>query len=84
MVLDAQWAMEFDVEDALYYTLPQGAVKENEAFLPRLYYWQPAMPLKGTDYRGMLCSVPLVDSRGNVFGVCGFEVSHCAVDCVTA
>jgi DNA-binding CsgD family transcriptional regulator len=75
MVLDAQWAMEFDIEDASYYALPQKAAKENEAFLPRLYYWQPAMALKGTDYRGMLCSVPLADSKGYVFGVCGFEVS---------
>ena len=74
MVLDAQWAMEFDIEDEPYYNLPQKAVRENPAFLPRLYYWQSALPLKGTDYRGMLCSAPLVDSRGNTFGVCGFEV----------
>jgi len=74
MVLDAQWAMEFDIEDEPYYNFPQKAVRENHAFLPRLYYWQSALPLKGTDYRGMLCSAPLVDSHGNTFGVCGFEV----------
>jgi len=74
IVLDAQWAMEFDIEDEPYYNLPQKAARENPAFLPRLYYWQSARPLKGTDYRGMLCSAPLVDSRGDTFGVCGFEV----------
>ena len=75
IVLDAQWMMEFDIENAPWYSLPQKAAKEVPAFLPRLYYWQPAEALKGTTYKGMLCSAPLVDTNGNVFGVCGFEIS---------
>jgi DNA-binding CsgD family transcriptional regulator len=75
IVLDAQWTMEFDVEDARWFRLPQEAAWEASDSAPRLYYWQPAGNLKGTNYRGMLCSAPLVDSGGNVFGVCGFEVS---------
>ncbi len=74
-VLDAQWTMEFDVEDAPYYDLPQKVGAEHRAFLSRLCYWQPATVIKGTSYKAMLCSVPLVDSNGTVFGVCGFEVS---------
>ncbi len=75
VVLDAQWAMEFDVEGADYYFRPQKMAGEFPAFLRRLYYWQPAAVFRGTNYRAMLCSVPLVDSDGAVFGVCGFEVS---------
>jgi len=31
--------------------------------------------LPGTSENVLLCSIPLIDSQGNVFGVCGFEVS---------
>jgi DNA-binding CsgD family transcriptional regulator len=43
--------------------------------LSRLYYWSPAVTLPGCSEEVMLCSVPLIDSNGNVFGVCGFEIS---------
>ena len=74
--LHSQWNMEFDISDAPYYHLPMEQAAQ-DVFLPlsRLYYWSPAVMLPGTSEEVMLCSVPLIDSQGNPFGVCGFEVS---------
>lgn len=73
--LHAQWAMEFDISDAPYYRLPMEQAASKRIPLTRLYYWSPAFTLPGTSEEVMLCSIPLIDSRGNVFGICGFEVS---------
>jgi DNA-binding CsgD family transcriptional regulator/uncharacterized protein YneF (UPF0154 family) len=76
--LHAQWKMEFDINniDAPYYHRPIDAANLNpELPLSRLYYWSPAFKLPGTSEDIMLCSVPLIDSRGHVFGVCGLEIS---------
>lgn len=73
--LHAQWKMEFDVGDAPYYRLPMKKAAEKKLPLSRLYYWSLSTILPGTSEESMLCSVPLLDSEGNVFGVCGFEVS---------
>jgi DNA-binding CsgD family transcriptional regulator len=75
MNLHAQWKMEFDVSDAPYYYRPiETAVNRKELPLSRLYFWTHAK-LLDTSEEVLLCSVPLVDSKGNVFGVCGLEVS---------
>ncbi len=74
--LHAQWKMEFDVSDASYYHRPiETADLNKDLQLSRLYYWCPAQALPDTSEEVMLCSVPLIDSSGNVFGVCGFEIS---------
>lgn len=73
--LHAQWSMEFDIGNAAYYRLPMEQAARQTLPLSRLYYWSPAITLPGTSEEVMLCSVPLIDSNGNVFGVCGFEVS---------
>lgn len=74
--LDTQWKMEFDVRQAPYYHLPMEAARlHQELPLSRLYYWTPATTLPDTSDEVMICSVPLIDSQGNVFGVCGFDVS---------
>lgn len=74
--LHAQWKMEFDVSAAPYYRLPLTAAASNpELPLSRLYYWSPTLTLPDTSEEVMLCSVPLIDSQGNIFGVCGFEIS---------
>lgn len=74
--LHAQWKMEFDVSDALYYQQPVNAARANNKLpLSRLYYWSHVFTLPDTSEEVMLCSVPLIDSRGNVFGVCGIEMS---------
>ena len=73
--LHSQWRMEFEVSDAPYYHAPVDAAKNTELPLSRLFYWSHALMLPGTTEQVMLCSAPLIDSEGNVFGVCGFEVS---------
>lgn len=72
-----QWKMEFDISDADYYNVTLKTAVE-ESFLPlsRLYYWCPKTRLPDDSENAMLCCVPLIDSSGNVFGVCGFEVSE--------
>lgn len=73
--LHSQWRMEFDVKDALYYSNPIAAASDHKALpVSRLYYWSNAITLPGSNEKVMLCSAPLIDSQGNVFGVCGFEV----------
>lgn len=73
--LHVQWSMEFDVSDAPYYHIPMQEASKSKLPLSRLYYWSPAVTLPGCSEEVMLCSVPLIDSNGNVFGVCGFEIS---------
>lgn len=74
--LHAQWRMEFDIHDASYYHRPMDAAHFNpKTPLSRLYYWCPALMLPGTSEEVMICSIPLIDSHGHVFGVCGFEIS---------
>ena len=75
--LHAQWSMEFDVSDAPYYTFPMEAAKNMGAGTPLsyLYYWSPPQYLPNTNEEVMLCSVPLIDSNDNIYGVCGFEIS---------
>lgn len=73
--LHAQWNMEFDISEAPYYHLPMDHASKELLPLSRLYYWSPTFTLPGTSEEIMLCSAPLIDSQGNVFGVCGFEVS---------
>ncbi|NLB88710.1 MAG: helix-turn-helix transcriptional regulator [Syntrophomonadaceae bacterium] len=73
--LHTEWQMEFDVREAPYYHLPMQAPINNDIPLSRLYYWSPVLTLPNTSQEVMLCSVPLIDSQGNVFGVCGLEVS---------
>lgn len=74
--LHSQWKMEFDISNATYYHRPIAEANLNNSLpLSRLYYWSTAFVLPDTSEEVMLCSVPLIDSKGNVFGVCGFEVS---------
>lgn len=73
--LNSQWTMEMDTREADYYKLPLEQSKRYRLPLSRLYYWSHSLTLPGTSEEVMLCSIPLMDSKGNVFGVCGFEVS---------
>lgn len=75
ITLHSQWRMEFDIADAPYFTRPIEEAKKGALQLSRLYYWSPPRVLPGTTEEAMLCSVPLIDSNGKVFGVCGFDIS---------
>jgi DNA-binding CsgD family transcriptional regulator len=75
--LHTQWSMEFDISDADYYTVPiKAALDNNQLSLSRLYYWSSPVTLPGTSEEVMLCTVPLIDSKHNVYGVCGFDISE--------
>ena len=74
--LHTQWRMEFDVSSAPYYHLPMEAARTHQDLpLSRLYYWTSVLTLPDTSEEIMICSVPLIDSQGNVFGVCGLDIS---------
>lgn len=75
VTLHSQWRMEFNVENAPYFNRPIEEASHHNLALSRLYYWNPATTLPGTNEDIMLCSVPLIDSEGHAFGVCGIEVS---------
>ncbi|MGI6685569.1 MAG: response regulator transcription factor [Bacillota bacterium] len=75
VTLHPQWKMEFDVSEASYFHHPIEIAEKQNLPLSRLYYWTPSIKFPDTAENMMLCSVPLIDSRGQVFGVCGFDVS---------
>lgn len=74
--LHTQWNMEFDVSQAPYYSVPINAkLTYPDLPLDKLYYWSDPQLLSGTSEEVMLCSIPIVDSYGTIYGVCGFEIS---------
>lgn len=75
--LHAQWDMEFTINrpPSLFIPFEKIMEKENELPLSRLYYWSPAEAIYNTSEDVMICAVPLIDSNGRMFGVCGYEVS---------
>ena len=74
--LHSLWSMEFDLSMFPEYEMIKQQVKQNgKNNLTRLYVWGEARPTYGTNEQYMPCIVPLIDSEGNFFGVCGFEVS---------
>lgn len=75
LVMEKYWAMEFDIQDADYFSHPQRCAVEHPESAGRVGFWYPTTTIRGSTRKAMLCSVPLVDSRGGVFGVCGFDVS---------
>lgn len=73
--LHPEWKMEFNIDDALYYNEPIKNALHNKGTLSNMYYWSPAFVMPDTSEEIMMCTVPLIDSEGNVFGVCGLDVS---------
>ena len=74
--LMAQWRMGFDAADADFYRGVLDAARDRSAPpLSRLYRWSDRSLLKGNSGPGMLLCVPLLDEKGDAYGVCGIEVS---------
>lgn len=73
--LHPQWRMEFNIRGADYYHKPVSNASKDKT-LSKVYYWSHAFTFSETTEKIMMCSVPLIDSQGNVFGVCGFDVSY--------
>jgi len=70
------WEMEFDVRDADFFTVPKEMSRETSLPLSRMYYWSNEGIVPELDVAGLICSIPLLDSEGVAFGVCGFEISN--------
>jgi DNA-binding CsgD family transcriptional regulator len=75
IVVLPQWKMEFQVENVEYFTNIIETARNSKLPLSRLYYWSHGVNIASDTEGAMLCLVPLKDSKGHVFGVCGFEVS---------
>lgn len=71
-----QWTMEYDITDERFFLDVMETARKNQALpLSRLYYWTGRVTLKGNSEAGFLLCVPLRSREGEVFGVCGIEVS---------
>lgn len=70
-----QWRMEFMVENLEGYALTIQNARGSSLPLSRLYLWCHGKMIGSDSEAAMYCFAPLVDSLGNVLGVCGFEVS---------
>jgi len=72
--LHPNWKMEFSIKNSPYYNIPID-FSSNIAKTSKLYYWSSCFTLPGTYEEIMTCTAPLKDSNGNVFGVCGLDIS---------
>lgn len=70
-----QWRMEFQVENVECYAKTLATAKNSALPISRLYYWSHGMCIANDNETAMFCLVPLIDSKGHVFGICGFEIS---------
>ena len=76
IMLLGQWKMEFDITDQDFFTEVMDTAREHaDLAMSRLYYWSGRVVLKGNSEAGFLLCVPLRTSEGEVFGLCGVEVS---------
>lgn len=73
--LQSKWDMEFNIQGQPYWHKPIEQYRETSLPLSRLYYWGFDGAIPDLEEDVVLCSVPLIDSNGTVFGVCGFEIS---------
>jgi len=76
IMLLGQWKMEFDIAGQNFFAQVMDTARANADLpLSRLYYWSGRVVLKGNSEAGFLLCVPLRTSEGEVFGLCGVEVS---------
>lgn len=76
MMLLGQWRMEYDISGEEFFDDVINTARSNPDLpLSRLYYWSGRTMLKDNSETGMLLCVPLKSSDGDVFGLCGIEVS---------
>ena len=76
LVMENNWALEFNIDGANYFTAPQKYAVTHTNLTRQICLWNPMEVINGSTYKAMLCSVPLADSQGNLLGVCGFDVSE--------
>ena len=71
-----KWDMEFDVGGRSFYHNPINESRSSSLPLSKLYYWSMDSIVPGLDDVSVTCSIPLIDSAGEAFGVCGFDISE--------
>lgn len=74
--LMGQWHMEFDTRGEDFFTKTMETAKTNfNQPLSRLYFWSHRTFLLDNSESGILLCIPLRSKSGEVFGLCGLEVS---------
>ena len=77
MTLQANWNLEFDIENRPLWNLPLEAHSASEdRNLSNLYVWMLGSVIPEAVGNSLICSIPIVDSDGNAIGVCGLEISQ--------
>ena len=76
LLMQAGWELEFNVRDVDFYNVPMELGRDASLPLSRMYYWSNVSIIPELDESILKCSIPLIDSDGNPFGVCGFEISN--------
>ena len=74
--INNKWKMEFNLKDKDCVFFNQLMETSQNSVLPvsKLYYWDTENIISESD-GGLICSIPLIDSDGKVFGICGIEIS---------
>ena len=76
IALHTQWQMEFDITNADYYHTPIQTYYKNSALEPsKLYFWSDPLLVPDTSEEVILCTIPLISESGQIYGICGFEIS---------
>lgn len=71
-----QWRQEFDTTNQEYWKQIIDTTNNNpDLKLSQLYFWTNRVLLKDNSESGMLICVPLRDKLGNIYGICGMELS---------
>jgi len=76
MTLQANWDLEFDIEDQAFWELPMQLADEGASRkLSDLYSWQFGKIIPQNKENSLICSIPLIGENGVFLGVCGFEIT---------
>ncbi|NLA86444.1 MAG: hypothetical protein GX847_04010, partial [Clostridiales bacterium] len=67
------WALEYNADDFPNYDL---VMSHANADLNSCYLFTDSMKLPGTWEKAMLLCVPIVSDSGDIYGICGFEISQ--------
>jgi len=74
MGLQSNWDLEFDTGELPFYAYLMGQATPDIP-LSRQYYWHFINALNYQKKKSLLCSIPILGDGGEVYGVCGFEIS---------
>ena len=75
LVIPRIWEMEFDTENRAFFDKPMEQNIGSSQPLSKLHYWGMESIIPELDETILSCSIPLIGSDGNPFGICGLEIS---------